>query len=179
VKLETNQLPPGISPAAYRDCDKSPSEGKRLCPARRGGRWDGSLILAGATGAVLGLLALDGRVTGAGKGALGPVSQLRRCPFLQLCQIPGHCAVKPWVGGGVVFQSFSVPKLTGRRVKVRMDGSHEVTAENPTGGRAGVSSEPEETSQDGQTAWETAVLSQQVRAAPQQALPDTGSTGRS
>ncbi|XP_075291060.1 cilia- and flagella-associated protein 251 [Opisthocomus hoazin] len=42
-----------------------------------------------------------------------------------------------------------------------MDGSHEVTAENPTGGRAGVSSEPEETSQDGQTAWETAVLSQQ------------------
>ncbi|XP_075372514.1 cilia- and flagella-associated protein 251 [Mycteria americana] len=39
-----------------------------------------------------------------------------------------------------------------------MDGSHEITLDEPTGGRDGVSSEPKEASQDGQTAQETAVL---------------------
>ncbi|XP_074897400.1 cilia- and flagella-associated protein 251 [Buteo buteo] len=42
--------------------------------------------------------------------------------------------------------------LPGRRV--RMDGSHEITLEDRSGGRDGVSSEPKETSQDRQTARE-------------------------
>ena len=60
-----------------------------------------------------------------------------------------------------------------------MDGSREITLEEPTGGRDGVSSEPKETSQDGQTAQEMAVLPEQVRAGPPQALSDTGSAGSS
>ncbi|XP_052652805.1 cilia- and flagella-associated protein 251 [Harpia harpyja] len=46
--------------------------------------------------------------------------------------------------------------LPGRRV--RMDGSREITLDDPSGGRDGVSSEPRETSQDRQTAREMAVL---------------------
>lgn len=78
-----------------------------------------------------------------------------------------------------MFQSISVPRLPGRRVKVRTDGSSEVIPEDLTGGRAGVSSEAMETSQDGQTAREMAVLPKQVRAAPPQAWPGTGSMSRS
>lgn len=68
AKLERNQLPPRSSPAAYGDGDKTPSEGKCPCPARRAGRRGGSLISAGVTGAVLGLLVLGGSITGAEKG---------------------------------------------------------------------------------------------------------------
>lgn len=76
-----------------------------------------------------------------------------------------------------VFQSISVPQLPGMRV--RMDGSHEITLEDRSGGRDGVSSEPKETSQDRQTAREMAMLPERVRAAPPQTLPDTGLAGRS
>lgn len=67
-----NQLLLRSSPAAYRDSDKTPSEGKCPCPEQRAGRQGGSLIAAGVTGAVLGLLALGRSVTGAEKGLWDP-----------------------------------------------------------------------------------------------------------
>ncbi|XP_075024266.1 cilia- and flagella-associated protein 251 [Calonectris borealis] len=151
-----NQLPPRSGPAAYGDGDKTPFKGKCRCPARRASRQGGSLIAAGVTRTVLGLLALGGSVTGAEKGLW---DLLHGCPFLRLCQIPGHCAAKPWGGG--VFQNISAPQRPGRRAKVRMDGSSGVIPEEPTGGRTGVSSEPMEASQDGQTAQEMATLPEQ------------------
>ncbi|XP_040981991.1 cilia- and flagella-associated protein 251 [Aquila chrysaetos chrysaetos] len=57
---------------------------------------------------------------------------------------------------GTGVPSISVPQLPGRRV--RMDGLREITLDDPSGGRDGVSSEPKETSQDRQTAREMAVL---------------------
>lgn len=54
-----------------------------------------------------------------------------------------------------------------------MDSSYEVASE----ARAGVSSKPKETSPDGQTALEMAT--QQVKAAPQQVLPDIAAVSRS
>lgn len=68
VKPEMNQLLPRSSPAAYRDSDKTPSEGKCPCPAQHADRRGGSLISAGVTRAVLGWLAFSGSVAGAEKG---------------------------------------------------------------------------------------------------------------
>ncbi|XP_056179137.1 cilia- and flagella-associated protein 251 [Falco biarmicus] len=61
--------------------------------------------------------------------------------------------------------SISTPQHPGKRVKVQMDGSCEVTPEEPTQGRAGASSKPKETSQDGHTAQETVLAGQVPRAA--------------
>ncbi|KAM9624852.1 cilia- and flagella-associated protein 251 [Morphnus guianensis] len=66
--------------------------------------------------------------------------------------------VEPLLGNGSRMQTEAgtgVP-LPGRRV--RMDGSREITLDDPSGGRDGVSSEPKETSQDRQTAREMAML---------------------
>lgn len=59
----------------------------------------------------------------------------------------------------------STLQLPGKRVKVRMDESSEVVPEETTGGRPRGSSEPMDTSQDGQTA-QMDMLPEEVRAAP-------------
>ncbi|XP_074699870.1 cilia- and flagella-associated protein 251 isoform X2 [Strix aluco] len=116
-------------------------------------------VLSWSNRGCVGLLALGRSVTGAEKGLWDQSSSFTGVLSFHCAKFQVVVQPNPAGGGGGVFLSISLPQLPRRTV--RMDGSSEVIPEETTGGRTGVSSEPMEMSQDGQTAQETAVLPKQ------------------